>query len=493
MPFASPIIRVLGDEVAISGYHVPKTQGYVSNAGVWASSNNFSGPFTSAQAAFQTQWTIIKNMTDETAQKVAQYESKSGAPDAIAKTQELLNSPFSGNIFVTIKKFMQLIGAILNPSGIYWSVRAAGEAFKTPSVVVQQIGRGTYDIFGQSGEMEAKRAEIALTGSLTSRIKAGYRQDSLPTAISNFNTRSANIVSAIQGSDSIAIFMAAESLQFAIDQVVELFGKYQDQLTSKNDSAWVQLSNYDSLLAMADTASIIANMHLMNGYLIAFGLQLNPHDSEFNALATTGLDSASIHLVNSWQVVDSIQQLTSNIPATPTLIFVPHQDYYLVSRDSQFVVNYTVTNIGTAPATGVYSRTFPSTGITLHSPDSVSLPDVSPGDSMQASYTVSLDSVSNPTSLFETSTLDIAVYALNGNGSQVGVPITALTAICGDVNRDKKLSVSDVVYLINYLFKGGPPPSPFVAADANCDTQVSIADVVYLINYLFKGGKAPCS
>ncbi len=28
----------------------------------------------------------------------------------------------------------------------------------------------------------------------------------------------------------------------------------------------------------------------------------------------------------------------------------------------------------------------------------------------------------------------------------------------GDVNLDMKVSVSDVVYLINYLFKGGPAP-----------------------------------
>lgn len=61
----------------------------------------------------------------------------------------------------------------------------------------------------------------------------------------------------------------------------------------------------------------------------------------------------------------------------------------------------------------------------------------------------------------------------------------------GDANCDKKLSVSDVVYLINYLFKGGPPPVELLLGDANCDGKVSVADVVYLINYLFKGGPPP--
>ena len=64
-------------------------------------------------------------------------------------------------------------------------------------------------------------------------------------------------------------------------------------------------------------------------------------------------------------------------------------------------------------------------------------------------------------------------------------------SICGDANVDKKVSVSDVVYLINYLFKGGPAPIPIQAADANGDGQVTVSDVVYLINYLFKGGPLP--
>jgi PKD repeat protein len=61
----------------------------------------------------------------------------------------------------------------------------------------------------------------------------------------------------------------------------------------------------------------------------------------------------------------------------------------------------------------------------------------------------------------------------------------------GDANGDGKWTVADAVYLINYLFKGGPTPIPLQAGDCNCDGKVSVADVVYLINYLFKGGPAP--
>jgi len=63
----------------------------------------------------------------------------------------------------------------------------------------------------------------------------------------------------------------------------------------------------------------------------------------------------------------------------------------------------------------------------------------------------------------------------------------------GDANHDGIVNVSDVVYLISYLFKGGPAPIPgTIVGDANCDGKVTIADAVYLINYLFKGGPKPC-
>ena len=61
----------------------------------------------------------------------------------------------------------------------------------------------------------------------------------------------------------------------------------------------------------------------------------------------------------------------------------------------------------------------------------------------------------------------------------------------GDANGDGVIDVGDVVYIINYLYRNGDPPSPMEAGDANCDGIVNVGDVVYLINYLYKGGPAP--
>jgi hypothetical protein len=67
--------------------------------------------------------------------------------------------------------------------------------------------------------------------------------------------------------------------------------------------------------------------------------------------------------------------------------------------------------------------------------------------------------------------------------------------IPGDANGDEQINVGDAVYIIAYVFKGGPPPVPYAicSGDANCDCQCNVGDAVFLIAYVFKGGPAPCS
>jgi len=88
-----------------------------------------------------------------------------------------------------------------------------------------------------------------------------------------------------------------------------------------------------------------------------------------------------------------------------------------------------------------------------------------------------------------------------GPGEVDTVVYTVPEYLHGDANRDGKKSVSDVVFLINYLFKGGPAPVPVNLGDVNfCKENPpvqpgnpTVSDVVYLVNYLFKGGPPPCS
>ena len=64
--------------------------------------------------------------------------------------------------------------------------------------------------------------------------------------------------------------------------------------------------------------------------------------------------------------------------------------------------------------------------------------------------------------------------------------------LCGDANADGTANITDAVYLISYIFSGGPAPNPLEAGDANCDGSANITDAVYLITYIFSGGPPPC-
>jgi hypothetical protein len=70
--------------------------------------------------------------------------------------------------------------------------------------------------------------------------------------------------------------------------------------------------------------------------------------------------------------------------------------------------------------------------------------------------------------------------------------VYAVHFLCGDVNLNEWVDASDVVYLINYLFRGDQPPLVPEMADVNVDCLVNAADVVYLLNYLFRNGPDPC-
>lgn len=77
---------------------------------------------------------------------------------------------------------------------------------------------------------------------------------------------------------------------------------------------------------------------------------------------------------------------------------------------------------------------------------------------------------------------------MDSDGNGIG---DACQYLCGDANGDAAINVADAVFLVNYIFKGGPAPDPICTGDANGDGVVNVADAVYLISYVFKGGPGP--
>lgn len=82
--------------------------------------------------------------------------------------------------------------------------------------------------------------------------------------------------------------------------------------------------------------------------------------------------------------------------------------------------------------------------------------------------------------------------ANNSCGSLIGAYEPGCGTICGDANSDGTPNITDAVYVILYIFAGGPEPLPYAAGDVNCDGTVNVTDAVALIMYIFAGGAEPC-
>ncbi len=63
--------------------------------------------------------------------------------------------------------------------------------------------------------------------------------------------------------------------------------------------------------------------------------------------------------------------------------------------------------------------------------------------------------------------------------------------VCGDIDGIAGINILDVVYIINYKYKGGPAPEPIESGDVDGIPPINILDAVYLINSIYKDGPAP--
>ena len=75
--------------------------------------------------------------------------------------------------------------------------------------------------------------------------------------------------------------------------------------------------------------------------------------------------------------------------------------------------------------------------------------------------------------------------------ASVYVPPPERRFVRGDVNRSGKINIADPIYILAYLFSGGPPPPCMDAADLNDDGKIQINDPIYLLGWLFAHGPEP--
>jgi hypothetical protein len=77
----------------------------------------------------------------------------------------------------------------------------------------------------------------------------------------------------------------------------------------------------------------------------------------------------------------------------------------------------------------------------------------------------------------------VSVYPKGGGGGTQFVR--------GNANADAQINITDGIYVLNYLFLGGPAPPCAESANANGDAVLNITDGIYILNFLFLGGPQP--
>jgi hypothetical protein len=62
-----------------------------------------------------------------------------------------------------------------------------------------------------------------------------------------------------------------------------------------------------------------------------------------------------------------------------------------------------------------------------------------------------------------------------------------------DDSPTANIDIVDLIYLVTYMFQGGPEPIPMESGNVNCSSgNIDIVDLIYLVTYMFQGGPEPC-
>jgi hypothetical protein len=67
----------------------------------------------------------------------------------------------------------------------------------------------------------------------------------------------------------------------------------------------------------------------------------------------------------------------------------------------------------------------------------------------------------------------------------------AVIEVNGDVDGSGIVDITDLVYLIDYVFGGGPVPVSMNSADVDASCEIDISDITYLVSYYFQTGSPP--
>jgi len=81
----------------------------------------------------------------------------------------------------------------------------------------------------------------------------------------------------------------------------------------------------------------------------------------------------------------------------------------------------------------------------------------------------------------------------DSDADELGDVCDCQIVVTGDVDLSGTRTASDIIGLVNFVFKSAAPPQPCEGAgDVNCSGSITSADIIFVVNHVFKSGPAPC-
>jgi hypothetical protein len=205
---------------------------------------------------------------------------------------------------------------------------------------------------------------------------------------------------------------------------------------------------------------------------------------DLGELVSTGLGISTAGLVTGTPLVPGVIEFTARVTdavgGTGT-------------RRFEFTINSTVevttTSLPDGIATHAYSEQLVGNGGT----GTISWSDLY-GDLAGTGLTLSTGGLLSGT-VAETTTIDFTARASDAIGSVDDQALSVVIGpvyICGDANGDGSgPDIQDLVFIVDFMFNGGPPPPVFAAVDVDSSGySPDVADLVYLVTFMFQGGPA---
>lgn len=160
-------------------------------------------------------------------------------------------------------------------------------------------------------------------------------------------------------------------------------------------------------------------------------------------------------------------------------------NFYLISPHGDTLANEITfswqESVGPDPQDNIFYCLFYSTSSTFDSDSTTEVPGL-----INTSYTAT------DVDLYTPYYWKVKAYTQNGVEVFSDQTFGFFTYQSMDVNCDNKISIQDVVYIVNYLYNDGKPPCIPQVADNNCTQSPSISDIICMVQYLFRDGPVSC-